>query len=94
MTDGGAMGESEIRSIGSGGFYYGDNGLGWGRWAGANRATCDKLGLGEALAAIVLAAGYVVGPACHASHHRAVVPANVGDGRFTPGEGWIGIRAD
>lgn len=53
-----------------------------------------KLRLGGALAAVVLAEGYVVDPLHDAADHRAVVPVNVSDGGVTPNEAAVGVGAD
>ena len=60
----------------------------------ADRPALDELGLGEARAAVVLAAGHVVGPAHNAPHHRAGVPTDVSDRRLEPGEGRVGLAAN
>ena len=60
----------------------------------SDRSAIDELRLGQCFPFVLLATANIVRPAHDAADHRAVVPADVGDGWFTPDKTAVSVSAD
>ena len=60
----------------------------------SDRSAIDELRLGQCFPFIIFATANIVRPAHDAADHRAVVPADVGDGWFTPDKTAVSVSAD